>query len=219
MAILPLEGVRVVDLTMVWAGPYATRILADMGAEVIKIESVDNYDLIRTFVFLPSTTENPWNKSAYFNHYNRGKLGVTLNLAKDKGKELFKELVKISDVVIENYRADVMERLGFTYEALKEIKPDIIMISMPGRGSTGPERLNYAYGPLLEANSGLVSITGYSDGCVERTGISYGDPIAGTCAAGAVALALHYRRLTGKGQYIDISQMETLTRMIGEVVF
>jgi len=218
MAKLPLEGVRVADLTMVWAGPYGTRILADMGAEVIKIESVENYDLIRTFVFLPSTTENPWNKSAYFNHYNRGKLGVSLNLAKPRGKEVFKKLIKISDVVIENYRADVMERLGFTYEALKEIKPDIIMLSMPGRGSTGPERLNYAYGPLLEANAGLVSITGYPDGRIERTGISYGDPIAGATAAGAVALALHYRRLTGKGQFIDLSQMECLTRMIGEAV-
>ena len=218
MAKLPLEGIRIIDLTMVWAGPYATRLLADMGAEVIKIESIKNYDLLRTFVFLPQGTERPYNKSAYFNHYNRNKLGATLNLGKRRGAELFKELVKISDVVIENYRPDVMEKLGLTYEVLREVKPDIIMISLPGHGKTGPERDNYAYGTHVEQLSGLVSITGYRDGHIQRTGISYGDPLAGAMAAGAVATALHYRRVTGKGQFIDLAQRENLTRLIGEAV-
>ena len=218
MAKLPLEGIRIVDLTMVWGGPYATRILGDMGAEVIKIESVENYDLLRTYVFLPQGTERPHNKSAYFNHYNRNKMGVSLNLAKRRGIELFKKLVKMSDVVIENYRADVMEKLGLTYEVLKEVKPDIIMVSLPGHGKTGPERNNYAYGTHVEQIAGLVSITGYRDGYIQRAGISYGDPISGVAAAGAVATALHYRRLTGKGQFIDLSQRENLTRLIGDAV-
>jgi crotonobetainyl-CoA:carnitine CoA-transferase CaiB-like acyl-CoA transferase len=218
MAKLPLEGIRIADLSMVWAGPYCTRLLADMGAEVIKIESVRNYDLPRTFVFLPPGTERPYNKAAYFNHYSRNKLGVTINLAKPRGVALFKQLVKISDVVIENYRADVMEKLGLTYDVLKEVKPDIIMVSLPGHGKTGPEKDNYAYGTLMEQLSGLVSITGYRDGYIQRSGISYGDPIAGVAAAGAVATALHYRRRTGKGQFVDLAQRESLTRLIGEAV-
>ncbi|MBI2848005.1 MAG: CoA transferase [Chloroflexi bacterium] len=215
---LPLEGIRVADLTMVWAGPYGTRMLADMGAEVIKIESIRNYDLIRTFVNLPRGTERPYNKSAYFNHYNRNKLGVSLDLSKPRGVELFKELIKISDVVVENYRADVMEKLCLTYDVLKEIKQDIIMVSLPGHGKTGPERNNYAYGTLIEELSGMVSITGYPDADVQRSGISYGDPVAGAMAAAAVAVALHERQRTGKGQFVDMSQRETLTRLIGEAV-
>lgn len=218
MARLPLEGIRVADLTMVWAGPFATRILADMGAEVIKIESVRNYDLLRTFAFVPAGTPKPYNRAGYFNHYNRNKLGVSLDLSKPRGVEVFKSLVKISDVVIENYRADVMEKLCLTYDVLKEVKPDIIMVSLPGHGKTGPERNNYAYGTLIEQLSGLVSITGYPDGYVQKSGISYGDPVAGAMAAGAVAVALHHRRRTGRGQFIDMSQRETITRMLGEAV-
>ncbi len=213
---LPLEGIRIADLTMVWAGPCCTKFLADVGAEVIKIESVKNYDLNRTFVYLPPGTPRPYNRSAYFNHYNRNKYGISLNLAKPRGKEIFKRLVKMSDVVIENYRADVMDKLGLNYEMLKAVKEDIIMVSMPGHGKYGPERDNYAYGTLMEQLSGLVSITGYPDGYVQRSGISYGDPVAGAAAAGAVMAALHYRRRTGKGQYIDLAQREGITRMIGE---
>ena len=215
---LPLEGIRIIDLSMVWAGPYATRILADMGAEVIKIESVNNYDLLRTFVFLPQGTERPYNRGAFFNHYNRNKLGITLNLAKPRGVGIFKKLVEISDVVIENYRPDVMGKLGINYEVLKEVKPDIIMVSMPGHGKTGPEKDNYAYGTHVEQLAGLVSITGYPDGHLQRSGISYGDPVAGTMAAGAVATALHRRRSTGKGQYVELAQRENLTRFVGEAI-
>lgn len=218
MSALPLEGIRIVDLTMVWAGPFATRILADMGAEVIKIESIKNYDLIRTLVFLRRDTERRWNKSAYFNHYNRNKLGISLDLSNPKGKELLFRLIKISHAVVENYRADVMEKLGLGYEVLKQVKSDIVMLSLPGHGKTGPERLNYAYGTLLEELSGLVSMGGYRDGLVEKTGISYGDPTAGYMAAGLLAAALFYRAKTGKGQFIDLSQRENLTRLMGEAV-
>ena len=158
MSKLPLEGIRVADLTMVWAGPYATRLLADMGAEVIKVESVQVMDQLRALGGLPAGVPRRWNKSAYFNHNNRNKYGATFNLRHPRGHELFLELVRQSDVVIENYRAEVMERLGLGYERLRAVKPGIIMVSMPGHGKTGPERDYVAYGTNVEQLSGIVSL-------------------------------------------------------------
>ncbi len=212
---LPLQGIRVIDLTQVWAGPYCTRILGDMGAEVIKIEAAEHWDQLRGLGGLPPETERAYNKSAYFNHNNRNKLGATLDLAHPRGRELFLELVKLSDVVIENYRAEVMDRLGLAYEALRGVRDDIIMISMPSHGKSGPERDYVAYGTNIEQLSGVVSLSGYEGGEPMKSGISFGDPMAGTAAAGAVALALHYRRRTGKGQFIDLAQREALTTFVG----
>lgn len=213
---LPLEGIRIADLTMVWAGPYATRVLGDMGAEVIKIESVQVFDQLRALGGLPPETERRWNKSAYFNHNNRNKYGATLNLRDPRGKELFLRLVRQCDVVMENYRAEVMDRLGLGFADLQAVKPDIIMVSMPGHGKTGPERDYVAYGTNVEQLAGIVSISGYEGGEPQKTGISFGDPMAGTAAAGAVALALHYRNRTGKGQFIDLAQRESLSTFVGE---
>ena len=128
---LPLEGIRVADLTMMWAGPYATRVLAEMGAEVIKIESPRAWDNIRTLIPLPDEAE-PWNSSWYFNDYNRDKKSLTLDLAQDLGRQTFLKLVAKCDVVIENYRADVLDNLGLGYGVLKAVKPDTILISMAG---------------------------------------------------------------------------------------
>jgi crotonobetainyl-CoA:carnitine CoA-transferase CaiB-like acyl-CoA transferase len=217
-ASLPLEGVRVLDLTMVWAGPYATRLLGDMGAEVIKVESPRFWDLLRALTFLPPETEQSWNKAAYFNHNNRDKLSLSLDLADARGRDVFLRLVAACDVVIENYRADVLDRLGLGYEALRAVKPDIILVSMPGHGKTGPERDYIAYGSNVEQLAGLVSLTGYEDGPPQKSGISYGDPIAGIAAAGAVALALLHRQRTGRGQEVELAQRETLTTLIGEAV-
>jgi len=216
MSKLPLEGIRVADLTMVWAGPYATRLLADMGAEVIKVESVQVMDQLRALGGLPADVPRRWNKSAYFNHNNRNKYGATFNLRHPRGHELFLELVRQSDVVIENYRAEVMERLGLGYERLRAVKPDIIMVSMPGHGKTGPERDYVAYGTNVEQLSGIVSLSGYEGEQPQKTGISFGDPMAGTAAAGAVALALHYRQRTGKGQFIDLAQREALSSFVAD---
>lgn len=214
----PLEGVRIVDLTAVWAGPYATRLLGDMGAEIIKIESPRNPDLLRALGFTPPGTEHSWNKAAYFNHNNRSKLGCSLDLASAAGKELFLRLVAMSDVVIENYRAEVLDNLGLGYEVLKTARPDIILVSMPGHGKDGPERDYVAYGTNVEQLAGLVSLSGYIDGPPQKTGISYGDPVAGSAAAGAVLMALLARKRTGKGQYVEIAQRENLTNQIGEYV-
>ncbi len=215
---LPLANVRIADLTAVWAGPYATRLLADMGAEVIKVEAVNSPDLLRALHLQPPGTERPYNRSAYFNHNNRNKYGVTIDLASAEGRALFLRLVRVSDVVIENFRADVLDKLGLGYETLRAARPDVVLVSMPGHGKTGPEAGYIAYGTNVEQLAGLVSITGYEGGEPHKSGISYGDPISGTAAAGAVMAALLYRRRSGRGQFIDLAQREALTTLLGEYV-
>lgn len=213
---LPLEGIRVADLTMMWAGPYATRVLAEMGAEVIKIESPTAWDNIRTLIPQPGV-EEPWNSSFYFNDYNRDKKSLTLDLAQEQGRATFLKLVAKCDVVIENYRAEVLGNLGLGYEVLRQAKHDIILVSMAGYGKTGPERDQVGFGPIIEQMSGLTSMTGYGDdGVPTKTGLSYGDPVAGKAAASAVALALIKRRKTGEGTFIDLGQREVLSTFIGE---
>jgi crotonobetainyl-CoA:carnitine CoA-transferase CaiB-like acyl-CoA transferase len=215
---LPLHDIRILDLTMAWAGPYATRLLADMGAEVIKVEAVSSWDFIRSFTGQKPTVERVWDKSPYFNHLNRNKYGCALDLSKEKGHELFLRLVGVSDVVIENFRAEVMDNLGLTYDAFALANPEVIVVSMPGHGKTGPERDFIAYGTNAEQLSGFCHLTGYPDGPPQKTGISYGDPMAGIAAAGAVALALWDRRRTGRGQYVEVAQRENLINAIGEYI-
>jgi crotonobetainyl-CoA:carnitine CoA-transferase CaiB-like acyl-CoA transferase len=215
---LPLHGVRVLDLTMAWAGPYATRLLADMGAEVIKVEAVNNWDLIRSLTGQRPTVDRVWDKSPFFNHVNRNKYGCVLDLSDPRGRELFLRLVEICDVVIENFRAEVMDNLGLTYDVLNRANPQVIVVSMPGHGKTGPERDFVAYGTNVEQLAGLCHLTGYVDGPPQKTGISYGDPMAGIAAAAAVALALWDRRRTGRGQCIELAQRENLINAIGEYI-
>jgi crotonobetainyl-CoA:carnitine CoA-transferase CaiB-like acyl-CoA transferase len=215
---LPLAGVRIADLTAVWAGPYATRLLADQGAEVVKVESPNNPDLLRALSMLPPGTPLAYNRAAYFNHNNRNKYGVALDLGTDAGRETFLRVVETTDVVIENFRADVLDKLGLGYDVLRARRPDVILVSMPGHGKTGPEAGYVAYGTNVEQLAGLVSITGYENDEPHKSGVSYGDPISGTAAAGAVMTALLYRRRTGRGQWIDLAQRETLTTLLGEYV-
>jgi len=196
---MPLDGVRVVDLTMVWAGPFGTRMLGDYGAEVIKVESPGQWDLLRSLGGIPRSEAKWFDKSAYFNHNNRDKYALALDLASDAGRDVLLRLCAVSDVIVENYRADVMERLGLTYETVRAANPKIIYVSMPGHGKTGPESDFVAYGSNVEQLAGLVSLTGYEGGEPMKTGFSYGDPIAGTALVAAVALALRRRRLTGDG--------------------
>ena len=212
---LPLDGVRVADLTMMWAGPFATRVLGEMGAEVLKIESPRAWDNVRTLIPQPEAAD-PWNSSYYFNDYNRDKKSVILDLAQERGRSVFLDLVKHCDVVVENYRADVMDKLRIGYEALRAARPDIILVSMAGFGKTGAERDNVGFGPIIEQMSGMASLTGYGDGVPMKTGISYGDPIAGLAAAGAVALALINRRRTCEVCFIDLAQRETMAAQVGE---
>ncbi len=215
---MPLEGIRVVDLTMVWAGPFGTRLLGDYGAEVIKVESPTQWDQLRGLGLIPRTDPKWFNKSAYFNHNNRNKYAVALDLRKTQGREMLLRLCATSDIIVENYRADVMDNLGLGYEAVRAVNPNIIYVSMPGHGKTGPESGYVSYGTNVEQVAGLVSLSGYEDGEPMKTGFSYGDPMAGTAFVGAVCTALRQRRITGEGLYVELAQRENLTAFVGEFV-
>src|SRR5215207_7773483 len=210
----PLEGVRVCDFTWVWAGPFCTLQLAHLGADVIKIESTKRVDTVRGFV--PADDVPGVNRAGYFNQYNQGKRSLQLDLSTEEGREIAKRLVAESDVVAENYSAEVMKRLGLDYESLKQIKPDIVMISLSGYGATGPLSPYISYGPAQVPMSGLSSLTGYAGGPPSEVGVSYGDPNGGAHGAVAILAALWHRARTGEGQYIDQSQWESAIAVLGE---
>ena len=213
---LPLDGIRVLDLAQVYAGPTCSRVLADLGAEVIKVEGLKRMDITRNFVMADNKGEGDyWNHAGYFLYRNAGKKSLTLDWGDDKAIELLKWLVPLCDVVAESFSPRVMAQHGLDYESLKKIKPDIIMISLSGYGQTGPWRDYTAYGMGLEPASGISSMTGYRGGDPLRTGISFTDPYSGMAGAGAVLAALHYRRRTGKGQYIDLSEHEAAVPVAG----
>jgi crotonobetainyl-CoA:carnitine CoA-transferase CaiB-like acyl-CoA transferase len=225
---LPLQGIRVLDLSQVWSGPYCTRVLADLGAEVIKVEATIRPDPERgpRSGVVGDTSRYPdgdpgersYNRVGRFNEYGRNKLGITLNLRDPECLALARELVCRSDIVVENYSVGVMDRLGLGYPELQGLRPDIILLSMPGWGGSGPEAAYVAYGPTQEAMSGLSSITGYAGGPPLLTGIFYGDPIGGTVAAVAALTALWCRRQTGKGMHIDLSQREAMMMLLPEIL-
>ena len=190
----PLQGRRVLDLSWVWAGPYASMHLAFLGAEVIKVESSSRPGLGRRLALHPPEMEPTLNTSAYFNQWEQGKLSVELDLSREESIDVIKRLVAECDVVIENFATGVMERLGLGYTQLKAIKPDIIVASISGYGSTGPLRDFMGYGPTTGPLSGLSALTGYVDGPPRELGLSIGDPGAGITAAFAICAAIVERR-------------------------
>lgn len=198
----PLENLVVLDLTRVLAGPYASMILADFGAEVIKIEMPETGDDSREF--------GPFigKESVYFMSLNRGKKSITLDLKKPQARDQFKELVKQADVVLENYRPGTMEKLGLGYDELKTINPSIIYAACSGFGHTGPYSARPAYDVIVQAMGGIMSITGQEDGEPTRVGASIGDITAGLYTAIGVLIALHHRNQTGEGQKIDVSMLD-----------
>ncbi len=202
---------------MWFAGPFATELMAQMGAEVIKVESIQAMDGWRGSI-AAAGVERPWETAAPFNSVNHSKYDVTLDLNNLKGVEVFKRLVKIGDVVVENYTPRVMKNFGLDYSALSEVNPAIIMLSMPGYGTTGPWKDYVAFAFLVEETAGIPSITGYPDGPPMLMGASQADSIAGLNGAFAILTALEYRRKTGKGQYIDLSQVEALTCLMAEPI-
>ncbi len=211
----PLAGVRIADFTWVWAGPFATLQLAHLGADVIKIESRSRVDTVRR---LPPYADNEAgvNRAGYFNQYNQGKRSITLDLSKPEGIEIVHQVAARSDVVIENFSAGVMQRLGLGYEALKRMRPDIIVVALSGYGATGPLSKYISYGPAQVPMSGLAGLTGYIGEGAREVGISYGDPNAGVHGAFAVLAALYHRQQTGEGQYIDMSQWEAAIGLLAE---
>ncbi len=211
-----LEGIRVIDLTRIYAGPYCSMLFADMGAEVIKIEPPGG-EIIRDNPPLVKEGENgphDRSRSGYFLTLNRNKYGITLNLKHPKAVSIFKDLVKIGDVVLENYAPGVMKRLGIDYPVLKEVNPRIIMASISGFGQWGPYSERLAFDHISQAMSGMMSITGHPDSPPTRVGTSLGDVNASVHAAFAIMTALWHREKTGVGQYVDISMQEAMVSIL-----
>jgi len=224
---LPLEGVRVLSQGIVWAGPFGTMILADLGAEVIEIESIQHLNPTRTsFRHLPDAlmagqtganylnrdnSEGFWNRQSFYNMAKRGHKSITVDLTRDEGRQLFYELVKQSDIFVENNAADVVEDLRIDYEQLSSVNPQLIMMRFPGFGITGPYKYFKGYGATMEAVVGHTILRGYRDADPSMTpAIYHGDPNAGAHVAFAVQAAMYARERTGKGQLIDMSQAEAV---------
>jgi crotonobetainyl-CoA:carnitine CoA-transferase CaiB-like acyl-CoA transferase len=205
-----LAGLKVLEVTNNWAGPIAARHFADLGADVIKVELPSKPASRSSHYPGVDPGKYHWNRSGYFNQMNRNKRDIALNLAMPQGREVFRELVKWCDVLIENNSARVMPNLGLGYEALAEVNPRLVMVSVTGFGATGPRRDWVAYGSNIEAACGLAAMTGYDDEQPFRTGSYVADPVGGGHAALAMLAGLERRDRTGKGVHIDISLTETL---------
>jgi crotonobetainyl-CoA:carnitine CoA-transferase CaiB-like acyl-CoA transferase len=214
---LPLAGVRVLDLTWVMAGPAATAQLAHMGAEVIKVESIQRLDIWRGSS-IAGLVPAFWEKAYNFNALNRNKFGITLNLQDARGVAILQQLLAASDIVAENFTPRVMSSLGLDYPQLAKTRPDLIMISMPGYGLSGPWRDYLSFAFPTEEMAGIAQLNGYPDGGPLIAGSGAGDPLAGLHGAVALLAALEFRRRTGKGQHIDLSQLEASTNLIGEEI-
>lgn len=199
-----LEGIRVLDLTQALSGPFCTMQLADHGAEVIKVEAPDGGDITRKW--LPDVN----GKSAYFTTHNRNKKSITLDLRKPEGKDIFLQLVKTADVVINNYRGGTMTKYGLEYEVLKQVNPGIISASISGYGETGPYSKRPAFGLTIEAESGFMDLTGLPNAAPVKSGNNVADSMTGTFAAFAICMALYRREKTGEGQAIDVAMLDTM---------
>ena len=216
---LPLEGVRVVELGQLIAIPAATKMLADLGAQTIRVESCTRIELYRNISTYENSAEGEyWNRAANFYEQNRNKLGLTLDLSKPEGARALRELIAVSDVFAENFTPRAIASLGLEYESLREWRPDLVMVSSTGYGYTGPWSGYGAIGYATEAASGLAHLTGYRDGPPILPEIPYTDYPAAEHAAFAIVAALYHRARTGQGQFIDLSHAETATSQIPEAM-
>lgn len=212
---LALEGIRVLDFTWGGAGPFATKVLADNGAEVIKVETSTHYDFPRTMGPYAGGIKGV-NRSAYFTNRNSGKRSVAINLKKKEAVAALKRLVPTVDIVANNFRAGVLEKLGFGYQQLAAIKPDLIYVSMPLQGSAGPQAEFSGVGHTLNVLAGIYGVTGYEDGTLVGPGTNYPDhSVNPGHALVAIMSALVHRQRTGRGQYIEVSQLESTMNLLG----
>lgn len=216
MTVRPLEGVRVIDMSWMWAGPYCSLQLAELGAEVIRIESNQRPCMNRRVP--PYIGEPGLNRGGSFNQWNQQKKSVLLDMKKPEAVTLARELLAKSDVFVENYAVGVVQRLGLDYETLAAVNPRLIMVSLSGYGLTGPYHERVAFGTPLTMISGLGALSGYRGRGPSEVGLSYGDPNAGLHGAFAILAALWKREETGRGQYIDVSQWESLVSILPEGV-
>jgi crotonobetainyl-CoA:carnitine CoA-transferase CaiB-like acyl-CoA transferase len=204
----PLKGIRVLDLTRVLAGPYCAMLLGDMGAEVIKIEEPDRGDDTRGWPPFAS------GESTYFMSVNRNKKSVTLNLKAPEGRELLKRLAKKSDVLLENFRTGTMEKLGLGYATLSKLNPKLVYCAMSGFGESGPESHRGGYDLIVQAESGVMDLTGFADGPPVKVGNSIADLVAGMSGAHGVTLALLARQRTKRGQKVEIAMLDVMAALL-----
>ncbi|HYB89857.1 MAG TPA: CoA transferase [Candidatus Binataceae bacterium] len=215
-----LDGkIRVLDISMGWAGPLVGEMLAEMGAEVVKVEDTHHFDWWRGSLSMGPPQSQPIERAAVFNTANRGKLGVTIDLTNPRGIAMVKRLAAISDVFIENFTPGVMRRFGLTRDVLGALNPRLVMISMPSFGSDGPESNARGYGNTIEGMAGMTALTAYHD-ADQRYMLSnaLGDPIGGLNGMLAVLAALHERERTGRGQWIELAQVEAAIPLVGEKI-
>ncbi|RPH85373.1 MAG: CoA transferase [Candidatus Rokuibacteriota bacterium] len=204
----PLAGVRVLDLTRVLAGPFCSMILGDMGAEVIKVEEPGKGDDTRSWPpFLGG-------EATYFLSVNRNKQSLTLNLKAPEGRAILQKLARKSDVVLENFRTGTMERLGLGYKTLAKLNPRLVYCAISGFGESGPEAARAGYDLVVQAESGIMDITGFEDGPPVKVGTSIADLVAGMSAAHGVTLALLARHRTKRGQKVEISMQDAMAALL-----
>ena len=235
MARLPLEGIRILDMTVVWAGTYCATLLADMGAEVIRLESIKRLPPItRGYIPYPPKEvieglpafvaampgrepgKRPWNRYPLFNAHGRNKLGITVDLTQPSGMDIFKRLVAVSDAFVENNVTETMDKLGISYEQMREINPRIIMLRMPAYGNTGAYRNYRSLGVHMEGVIGHTIVRGYEDmDQSSSTNVFAADAAGGAQGAFAMLAALHYRKRAGKGQLVELAQAENMIAYTG----
>jgi len=220
-----MKGVRALELSEIWAGPFCGSLMGDMGAEVIKVESIQR--IARGPIKIDSASgdypdndpgEQPWNRQSNFNGTNRNKLGITLDLGTSKGVETFKELASISDIIFCNYARRVMDNFGLGYESIRKIKPDIIYMLMPGYGNTGPYKDYRSMGMAIDAITGHSHLRGYPElDHSSNSLVHHPDAVAGVHGVAALSTALIHKTRTGIGQFIDMSQAESFMTHLGEI--
>ncbi len=217
---LPLQGIRILDFSWVWAGPYSTMMLGNLGAEVIKVEGHKRTDIIRRAVMWPRWEPEPHqvppNQGLSYNSVNRDKKGVTLDLSKPEGIKLAKRLAAMSDIVIDNMRPDAMAKMGLGYQDLIKIKPDLVVVSSSGRGHGGPETNYLGFATIHQSVSGVAYLSGYPEDHPTFGSLGHTDITSAVTTAFITLAALHHRIKTGEGQFVDYSQCEGSTNMIGE---
>lgn len=211
----PLTGIRVVDLSRILAGPTLTQHLADLGAEVIKIERPERGDDTRQWgpPWLKDEDGNDTKEAGYYMAANRGKHSVTVDIASDAGADIVRDLVKDADIFVENFKVGGLKKMGLDYDSLSKINPGLIYLSITGFGQTGPDAPQPGYDYLIQARAGLMSITGHEDGSngegPMRVGVATADLQTGLMGAVGILAALHHKTITGEGQHIDLALLDT----------
>jgi len=211
---LPLSGVKVLDFSWVYAGPHASRLMAALGADVVKVESEYNPDGIRGGFSFQFDAEPTSNVSAYYNEVNQGKRHLNLDLRTDRGREIALELMEEADVVMENYSPNFMDRIGLDYETIREANPEIVYLSMPGWGKTGPAKSYRAYGLIIQSMAGLDWISGFPEDPPTTSGMSWPDPVNAYMGLFSALVALYDRERTGEGAYVESALFEVTVSMM-----